>query len=86
MLLYHVSPEFFPAGRVLVTKTIPTALDVETLGIGPQRLSINLSLKLLTVNFYSRIVAINIVRLLLLLDKSISLTVLVRHQRCYPRS
>lgn len=66
MLLYHVSPEFFPAGRVLVTKTIPTALDVETLGVGPQRLSINLSLKLLTVNFYSRIVAINIVRLLLL--------------------
>lgn len=60
VLLYHVSPEFFPAGRVLVTKTIPTALDVETLGIGPQRLSINLSLKLLTVNFYSRIVAINI--------------------------
>lgn len=62
ILLYHVSEEFFPAGRVLVTHTIPSLLSVETLGIGPQRLGTEVSLKGLTVNFYSRIVAIDIVR------------------------
>ena len=62
VLLYHVSPEFFPAGRVLVTRTIPTVYSVpETLGIGPQRLSVNIGLRGLTLNFYSRIIAINIV-------------------------
>ncbi|KAK0507184.1 hypothetical protein JMJ35_010222 [Cladonia borealis] len=61
VLLYHVSPEFFPAGRVLVTRTIPTVYSVpETLGIGPQRLSVNIGLRGLTLNFYSRIIAINI--------------------------
>jgi len=61
ILLYHVSDDFFPAGRVLVTHTFPTLLSVDTLGIGPQRLSNQISLKGLTVNFYSRIVAIDIV-------------------------
>ena len=60
-LLYHVSPEFYPAGKVLVTHTVPTALTVDTLGVGPQRLSTNIGIKGLTVNFYSRIIAINIV-------------------------
>lgn len=61
VLLYHVSPEFYPAQKVLVTHTVPTALTVDTVGIGPQRLSTNIGLKGLTVNFYSRIIAINIV-------------------------
>lgn len=61
VLLYHVSPEFYPAGKVLVTHTVPTALTVDTVGIGPQRLSTNIGLKGLTVNFYSRIIAIDIV-------------------------
>ncbi|KAL8723118.1 MAG: hypothetical protein Q9225_000521 [Loekoesia sp. 1 TL-2023] len=60
ILLYHVSPEFYPAGKVLVTHTVPTALTVDTVGIGPQRLSTNIGLKGLTVNFYSRIIAIDI--------------------------
>ncbi|KAK4696937.1 hypothetical protein P7C71_g1047, partial [Lecanoromycetidae sp. Uapishka_2] len=61
VLLYHVSADFYPAGKVLVTHTVPTLLEVpETLGIGPQRLSTNIGLKGLTVNFYSRIVAIDI--------------------------
>ncbi|KAL8716161.1 MAG: hypothetical protein Q9220_000066 [cf. Caloplaca sp. 1 TL-2023] len=60
VLLYHVSPEFYPAGKVLVTHTVPTALTVETVGIGPQRVSTNIGLKGLTVNFYSRIIAIDI--------------------------
>lgn len=61
ILLYHVSPEFYPAGKVLVTHTVPTALTVDTVGIGPQRLSTNIGLRGLTVNFYSRIIAIDIV-------------------------
>ena len=66
--MYHVSPEFFPAGRVLVTRTIPTVYSVpETLGIGPQRVSVNIGLKGLTLNFYSRVIAINIVSLRFLL-------------------
>jgi len=70
ILLYHVSEEFFPAGRVLVTHTIPTLLSVDTLGIGPQRLGTEIGLKGLTVNFYSRIVAIDIVSLVLLISFS----------------
>ncbi|KAL9044468.1 MAG: hypothetical protein Q9214_002397 [Letrouitia sp. 1 TL-2023] len=60
VLLYHVSPEYYPAAKVLVTHTVPSALTVDTVGIGPQRLSTNIGLKGLTVNFYSRIVAIDI--------------------------
>ena len=61
VLLYHASKEFYPAGRVLVTHTVPTLLVGEYIGGEPQRLSTNIGLKGLTVNFYSRIVAIDIV-------------------------
>ena len=62
VLLYHVSGDFYPAAKVLITRTVPTLLEIpETLGIGPQRVSTNIGLKGLTVNFYSRIVAVNIV-------------------------
>lgn len=60
LLTYHVSTEFYPAGRVLVTRTIPTALSGEYLGDEPQRLSTQISFRGLTVNFYARIVAIDI--------------------------
>ncbi len=60
LLTYHVSPEFYPAGRVLATRTIPTALEAELIGKVPQRLATQISFRGLTVNFYSRIVAINI--------------------------
>jgi len=61
VLSYHVSPDFYPAGRILVTHTIPTALGEDSLGGEPQRLRVGLSLtKGLNVNFYSRIVAVNI--------------------------
>lgn len=63
VLAYHCSADFYPAGRVLVTHTIPTLLRGEELGGEPQRLSTNIGLRGLTVNFYSRIVAVNIVRL-----------------------
>ena len=60
VLLYHVSSDFYPAGRVLVTHTIPTLLGGEGIGGEAQRLSTNIGLKGLTVNFYSRIIAIDI--------------------------
>jgi len=60
VLSYHVSPDFYPAGRVLVTHTIPTALGEDSLGGSPQRLRLGLGLNGINVNFYSRIVAINI--------------------------
>jgi len=60
ILAYHVSPDFYPAGRVLVTHTIPTTYHEEALGGEPQRLRLGLSLKGLTVNFYSKVVAVNI--------------------------
>ncbi|KAK4963964.1 hypothetical protein LTR66_012543 [Elasticomyces elasticus] len=62
LLTYHVSSDFYPAGRVLASHTIPTLLKVDSLGKEPlpQRLSRNLGLRGLTLNFYSRIVAIDI--------------------------
>jgi uncharacterized surface protein with fasciclin (FAS1) repeats len=63
VLAYHVSPEFYPAGRIVVTHTIPTALGEDSLGGEPQRLRVGLGLfKGLNINFYSKIVAVNIVR------------------------
>lgn len=59
ILGYHVSPDFYPAGRVLVTHTIPTTYYEDALG-GPQRLRIGLGLRGLAVNFYSRVIAVNI--------------------------
>ncbi|TGO52219.1 hypothetical protein BCON_0145g00010 [Botryotinia convoluta] len=60
VLEYHVSPDFYPAGRVLVSHTIPTALKEGRLGDEPQRLRVGLGLKGLAVNFYSRVIAVNI--------------------------
>lgn len=60
ILAYHISPDFYPAGRVLVTHTIPTTFGEEHLGGQPQRLRLGLGLKGLTVNFYARIVAVDI--------------------------
>lgn len=60
LLTYHVSTDFYPAVRVLVSRTIPTALGGEYLGDAPQRLSTQISLKGLTLNFYARIIAVNI--------------------------
>ena len=60
ILLYHVSSDFYPAGKVLVTHTVPTLLEGKGIGGEKQRLSTNIGLKGLTVNFYSRIIAIDI--------------------------
>lgn len=64
VLLYHVSSEFYPAGRILVSQTIPSSYVEKDLGGQLQRLSTNIGIKGLTVNFYSRIIAVDIVRAL----------------------
>jgi uncharacterized surface protein with fasciclin (FAS1) repeats len=61
VLAYHVSPNFYPARRVLVTHTIPTAFGEDALGGEPQRLRVGLGFGGLKVNFYSKVVAVNIV-------------------------
>jgi uncharacterized surface protein with fasciclin (FAS1) repeats len=73
VLTYHVSPDFYPAGRVVVSHTIPTALGEERLGGEPQRLRVGFSVvKGLNINFYSKVVAVNIVRSILPLSFSSS--------------
>lgn len=59
VLLYHISDGFYPAGRVLNSYTIETLLEPENLG-HQQRLTVRVTLKGPTINFYSKIVAVNI--------------------------
>ncbi|EMC94522.1 hypothetical protein BAUCODRAFT_35741 [Baudoinia panamericana UAMH 10762] len=62
ILSYHVVDGFYPAGRVLKTHTAPTYLKVDSLASEqkPQRVAFKITLRGLTVNFYSRIVAVDI--------------------------
>lgn len=62
ILQYHVVPDFYPAGRVLATHTFPTLLKLDSLGEEPlpQRLARRLGLGGLTINFYARVVAVDI--------------------------
>jgi uncharacterized surface protein with fasciclin (FAS1) repeats len=60
ILLYHVSDDFYPAGRVLHSYTIPTLYEPEHLLGHKQRLTVRVTLKGPAINFYSRLVAVNI--------------------------
>lgn len=63
VLSYHLSPDFYPVGKLLASYTIPTALGEEALGGEAQRLRVAFALfKGLTINFYSKVIAANIVR------------------------
>ncbi|CAI6339535.1 unnamed protein product [Periconia digitata] len=62
VLLYHITDDLYPAGRVLHSYTIPTLYepsDPDLLG-HKQRLTVRVTLKGPAINFYSRIVAVNI--------------------------
>lgn len=62
VLKYHIGLGLYPAGRVLVTHTLPTALDEPLLGNKPQRLRTSVGLLSgVRVNFYSKVVAVDIV-------------------------
>ncbi|KAF2199654.1 FAS1 domain-containing protein [Delitschia confertaspora ATCC 74209] len=59
ILLYHISDDFYPAGRVLHSYTIPSLFKPDGLGHA-QRLTVRLTLHGPAINFYSKIVAVNI--------------------------
>lgn len=61
VLKYHIGLGLYPAGRVLVTHTLPTALDEPLLGDKPQRLRTSVGiLSGVRVNFYSKVIAVDI--------------------------
>ncbi|KAK4569641.1 hypothetical protein LTR86_003406 [Recurvomyces mirabilis] len=62
ILSYHVVDGLYPAARVLVSHTAPTLLEGKHLSKEkkPQRVAFKITLRGLTVNFYSRIIAVNI--------------------------
>jgi len=62
ILSYHVLPEIYTAKDVLYTHTAPTLLNGTHLSSKPepQRVAFKFTLRGLTVNFYSRIIAVNI--------------------------
>ncbi|KAI1631277.1 Fasciclin domain-containing protein [Biscogniauxia mediterranea] len=57
---YHILPGYFPAGRVVVHRTLPTALESKALGDRPQRLRVSLGLFGVRINFYSTVKVVNI--------------------------
>lgn len=62
VLKYHIGLGLYPAGRVLVTHTLPTALNEPFLGGKPQRLRTSVGLLSgVRVNFYSKVVAVDFV-------------------------
>lgn len=62
VLKYHIGLGLYPAGRVLFTHTLPTALDEPLLGDKPQRLRTSVGLfSGVRVNFYSKVIAVDIV-------------------------
>lgn len=60
ILLYHVVDDFYPAGRVLHSYTIPTLYTPKKNLGHAQRLTVRVTLKGPAINFYSRLVAVNI--------------------------
>ncbi|KAI1163526.1 FAS1 domain-containing protein [Nemania serpens] len=60
ILEYHILPGLYPAGRVLASHTLPTALKSPALGGRPQRLRASIGLFGLKINFYSKVVVANL--------------------------
>jgi hypothetical protein len=50
----------YPAGRLLFSHTVPSLLNETLLGDKPQRLVAKVGLKGVAINFYSKVVAVNI--------------------------
>lgn len=59
-LQYHAVDDVYTARRLLTTHTVPTALKEPMLGGEPQRLRVQLGLRGLGLNFFTRVVAPNI--------------------------
>lgn len=63
LLTYHVGLGEYPAGRILSTHTLPTALKEPWLGDKPQRLRTSVGFTGVRVNVYSKVVAADFVRI-----------------------
>jgi uncharacterized surface protein with fasciclin (FAS1) repeats len=85
VLSYHFSEGFYPVLRILASHTIPSAWKEEALGDKPQRLRVGLTLRGLTVNFYSHVIAPNIASHYDLPRKLLTNWSLVWHKRRHPR-
>ncbi|KAI1080240.1 FAS1 domain-containing protein [Whalleya microplaca] len=60
ILQYHILPGSYPAGRVLAHHTLPTALEEEDLGGRAQRLRIRIGFFGIWLNFYSKLIPVNL--------------------------
>lgn len=86
ILAYHVSPYFYPARRVFFTHTIPSSYHEIRLGDEVQRLRVGFGLfKGLNINFFSKIIAADIVRSLSSISYLLTNVLIVRYKWCYPR-
>jgi hypothetical protein len=61
LLKYHIGLDAYPARDVITAHTLPTVLNESWLGDKPQRLRTRVGLGGWNVNFYSKIVAANLV-------------------------
>lgn len=61
VLKYHIGLDAYNARRILTTHTLPTALNEKLLGSEPQRLRTRVGLGGVRINFYSKVVAADIV-------------------------
>lgn len=61
VLRYHIGLGEYRAHEIITTNTIPTAYDEKWLGGEPQRLRASLGLSGLNINFYSKVIAADIV-------------------------
>lgn len=59
ILLYHLLPEVYPAGRVLRSKTLETLYKEDDLE-HEQRLAVDINTRGLTLNYYARVIYIDI--------------------------
>lgn len=71
-LRYHIGLGEYPAKRILHTYTLPTAHDEELLGGEPQRLRTSVGLGGVKINFYSKVVAADIVSVSPLIKQAIN--------------
>lgn len=69
-LRYHIGLGEYPARRILHTYTLPTAHKEDLLGGEPQRLRTSVGLGGVKLNFYSKVVAADIVRATPLIKQS----------------
>ena len=61
VLSYHISSGYYPVPRILASHTIPSDLKEESIGGNQQRLRVSPALQGLAINFYSHVIAHNIV-------------------------